>query len=137
MSDIQVVLFDKVTGLASLGMGDSPKLLTGLPKLIQIVVLTFLKNPGRDVLDFEEGSGVRADVGQYNFSTGDDIKLLAIQRTKEVETQVIDRQPTQTDPTEKLKKLTILDVAADPLNGSMVLRVQIFNEAGDTADILV
>lgn len=137
MSDIQIVQFDKITGLASLGLGETPKLLTGLSKLVQIVVLTFLKNPGRDVLDPAEGSGVRSDIGQYNFSTGDDIKLLAIQRTKEVEKQVIDRQPTQTDPSEKLKKLTILDVAADPLSGSAVLRVQIFNEAGDTADILV
>jgi hypothetical protein len=137
MSDLQIIQFDKVTGLGSVSMGLVPRKISGLTKLVQIVALTFLKNPGRDVLDISEGSGLRGDVGQYNFSTSDEIKLLAIQRAKDVEKQILDRQPTSADPTEKLKKLQILDVAADAATSSAVLRVQVFNEAGDTADILV
>lgn len=138
MSDIQVIQFDQNNGLATLALQDSPKIVTGMTKLVQIVVLSFLRNPGRDVIDPEEGSGLRADIGQFNFSEDNEVKLLVIQRTKAVEKEVLERQEgLVSDPTERLKALKILDVGVDADTAKAVLRVQVINEAGDTTDVLV
>ena len=121
MSDIQIIKIDPDTGLATVEMSSTPKKLVGLAKLIQIVVLEFLKNPGRDVFNPEEGSGLRADIGQYNFIDGNEIRLRAVQRATFVEKFILDNQPVGGDPTEKLKKLMILDVGVDASTASAIL----------------
>lgn len=136
--DFQIITFDPNTGVASLGMPAVPRKIFGLEKLTQIVVLSYLRNPGRDVLDPIEGSGLRAAIGQYNISDGAEARALAVQRTKYVESEVIARQKTdEGSPDEKLKKLQVLDVAYDDPTGVTFLRVQIFNEAGDSSDVIV
>lgn len=138
MSDIQIVQFDPNSGLASLGLGNNPKILRNMDKLKQIVILAYLRNPGQDVFDPQEGSGLRATIGQYNFSSGNEVKTLFIQRTQSVEKEVISRQDSSVGtPEERLKKLTVIDVAFDSSSSSLVGRVQIINEAGTVSDILV
>lgn len=138
MSDIEIVQFDPDTGLATLGLGNSPKILTGMDKLKQIVVLAYLRNPGQDIFDPQEGSGLRAEIGQFTFVEGDEVSALFVQRTQGVEKEIIDRQEgTVSDASEKLKKLSVLDVAFDQTSSSLLGRVQIINQAGDVTDILV
>jgi len=138
MSDIQIVQFDKITGIARLALTNSPKTLDGMDKLVQIVVLGFLRNPGRDVIDPGEGSGFRQAIGQYNFTEDTEVKLLAVQRTTVVEQEILSRQEVGNGvPTERLKSLKILDVGVDSSTFSAFLNVQIINEAGDTTNILV
>ena len=117
-----------------------PKKLTGIDKLVQIVALSFLRNPGKSVLAPNEGSGLRAEIGQFNFSSGDgtEIKSLAVQRTRAVEQEVIGRQsPTTGTPEDRLSKITVLDFAYDSSSSSAALRVKIYNEAGNSADVIV
>lgn len=138
MSDIQLIQFDPSTGIASLGLAQTPKLIDGITKLVQIVVLSYLRNPGQDVIDPVEGSGLRAAIGQFNFVDNDEVKILAIQRTQTVEKEVIQRQNVGVGaPTERLKALKILDIGVDSSTASAFLRVQIINEAGDTTDVIV
>lgn len=138
MPDIQLIQFDPTTGLAKLGMGRAPKILTGIDLLAQIVVLSYLRNPGRDVIDPSEGSGLRDAIGQYNLTSNDEIKILVVQRTKLVENEILGRQASSTgEPTERLKKLTVLDVASDLSSGQVLARVRLVSEAGDMTDILV
>lgn len=138
--DYQLVTFDETTGLARYGIPTVPKIITGLDKLVQIVVLSFLRNPGQSVLAPNEGSGLRAAIGKYNYSQNNygDIENLAIQRTRAVQQEVISRQdPQQGTPDERLKQLVIKDFAFDTTTGQAMLRVQIINETGNSSDVLV
>ncbi len=137
MPDIQITYRDPSTGLISLAVGRAPKLLTGMDALVQVVALSFLKNPGRDVIDRDEGSGLRALLGQYNLSSADEIKLTVVQQTRTVEQQIIARQGISGIPTERLKKLNILDVATNESGSQVVLKVQIISEAGESQDLLI
>lgn len=138
MPDIQIIQVDSETGLTTLGMGNSPKILTGISLLAQVVSLSFLRNPGRDVFAPTEGSGIRAEIGQFNFTQEDELKLLVMQRTKVVEKEVIGRQTAEVgNASERLKKLTVTDIATDITNARVLARVRITSEAGDTTDVLV
>jgi hypothetical protein len=136
--DFQVIQFDETTGLARMALPAVPKKISGNDKLVQIVVLSFLRNSGRDVFAPVEGSGLRSAMGQYNFVGVGEIRTLCIQRTKVVESEVISRQRSDVGtPEERLKKLIVLDVATDETTGETLMRVQIINEAGDVTDVLV
>ena len=107
--------------------------------LAQTVTLSYLRNPGQDVISPNEGSGIRADIGQYAMSSSDQANLLVLQRTKTVETEVLTRQAAAgiVDPSEKLKSLTVLDVASDPTASQVMARVKVVSETGATTQILV
>ena len=109
-------------------------------KLVEIVVLSFLRNPGRSVLAPNEGSGLRGDMGQYNYSDSntDEVQVLCVQRTRAVQLEVVSRQdPSSGTPSERLQSLTLTNFAFDPINGQTMLGVKVINEAGDSANILV
>jgi len=138
MPDIQIIQFDPSTGLGTVRLSNTAKRLTGVDLLAQVVALSYLRNPGQDAIDPVEGSGIRQDIGQINIGSEDEAKLLVMQRTRLVEREVISRQTVGLgDPTEKLKSLTVLDVAADLVESRVVTRVKIVNEAGQSTDILV
>jgi len=137
MPDIQIIQFDPNTGVGTVTLGNNPKKLTGIDLLAQVVALSYLRNPGQDVIAPTEGSGVRADIGQTNITSADQASLLLMQRTKTVETEVISRQLASDDPSEKLKSLTVISVAADLSNAAVSAMVKIVNETGETTTILV
>lgn len=138
MPDIQILKANPVTGVFEFDMGRSPKTVSGLDLLAQAVVLTILKNPGRDVLNPEEGSGIRNLIGQYSLSNTNEIKFLMIQRIGLVEKEIISKQAAGVgDPTEKLKKLTVVDVAVDEVASRVMVRIKILSEAGGSTNILV
>lgn len=86
-----------------------------------------------------EGSGLRKDIGQYTYTlTGNEIQLLAVQRTRYVQQEVISRQdPNQGTPYERLQSLTLKNVAFDPTTSNTIMQVKLISEAGDSRDILV
>jgi hypothetical protein len=139
MPDIQIIQIDPVTGLSTLGIGDNPVELTGIDLLAQVVALSYLRNPGQDVIDPVEGSGIRQDIGQTTVVTSDQANMLVLQRTTTVETEVLTRQAAAAvvDPTEKLKSLTVLDVASNLENAQVVASIKVLNEAGESTQILV
>ena len=139
MPDIQILQIDPTTGLGTFGLGNDPKELTGIDLLAQVVTLSYLRNPGQDVLYPNEGSGIRADIGQYTVAAPDQAKLLVMQRTQTVQTEILTRQAAAgvVAPSEKLKSLTVLDVATDSTGSQVMARVKVLSETGATTTILV
>lgn len=138
--DYQVVTFDPITGVASYGIPPVPKILKGIQKLVQIVVLSYQRNPGKSVLSPVEGSGLRAAIGTFNYSDNSaaEIRALCVQRTRAVQLEVISRQsPSSGAPSERLRSLTLTNFAFDSTTGRTMLGVKIINEAGDSANVLV
>ncbi len=136
--DLQVITFDRDTGLATLGIPLVPRKISGVEKLVQVVVLTIMKNGGRDVFEPNVGSGLRGLIGQYNFTEGDEVKNLAVQRIRAVEQQILGFQAgAMVSPAEKLKKLEVLGVAFDETTYQTLIRIQVFSEAGQSRDVIV
>jgi hypothetical protein len=136
--DFPLITFNPDTGLAEVGIPSAPRALRGIKALVQIVVLAVLKNGGQDVLTPDEGSGLRSLIGQYNLADPNEIKTEIIQRINLIENQIITNQTGFIIPaSEKLKKLTILEIASDSLTGATAVRLQIFNEAGQQTTTVV
>ena len=113
MEDIKVVHRDEVTGEISIKIGNPPKTVTGVNKLVQIFVLTLLNVAGRDVLSPEEGGGLPLLIGQ-NFDPHDLTSITsdiveAIDKTK---TEVLEHQTglLNEHPTEKLRDVDIISI---------------------------
>lgn len=139
MPDIQLTVVD-ASGIVTLELPSSPKMLRGIDLLAQVVALSILKNFDRDVFDPAEGTNFRDDIGKFNFSFDDldEVRLNAVTKIQKIEQDIIEGQGTDVgSPDERLRKLRVLDVAADPDTGSLAVRVQILNESGNTRDIVV
>jgi hypothetical protein len=139
--DVQITQVDPLTGEVSLSLGLTPKKLRGINKLVQKVAIKVLKNFGRDVFYPDEGTDFRNEIGQLNISASggeDELRLIATQRIRKIEAEIIDQQgPEIGDPTERLKKINILDIAADISQASAAIRMQVINEAGEQKDVIV
>lgn len=136
--DIQVIDVDTITRKVSLVL--KPKKLTGISKLIQIVVLSLLNDPGRDVLDPDKGAGFPGMIGQTNIDPSDSTELYAEiqQRVTKAETEIINDQIGLDDPPEeKLRELKIMGIEEGDDINEFFVRLRLINEAGRTADILV
>lgn len=131
--DFPLIKFDPNTGIASVGIPDAPRSLRGVDKLIQIVCIAVLKNGGQDVFEPTAGAGLRAMIGQYNYSDPSEIRVEVLRRISLIEQQIIQNQAGFTLPaTEKLVKLTVLSVVSDSITGDTAVRVQVVNEAGQS-----
>ena len=137
--DYQIITFDPTSGVGTIGIPTVQKKITGLNLLLQVVALSYLRNPGKSIFFPTEGSGLRIDLGQYNYGvTGQEVQTLAVQRTRAVQQEVISRQdPNQGTPSERLSSLTLQNFAFNASTGQSMLQVQILSEAGETQDILV
>jgi len=141
MAEIQITKIDPATRLVTVELPNTPKRLTGIDALIQIVALAYLRNPGRDVFDPDEGSGLRGAIGQFNLSDSgaeEEFRTLVIQRTDKIQDEILSNQGTDiSDPTEQLKKLEIVDLAFDSVTNEGAIRVKLINEVGDSREIIV
>lgn len=137
--DFAITLTDPVTNIVSIGIPRVPKILTGLAKLVQIVSLDFLRNPGRDVINPNSGAGFRAMIGQYNYSFGGkEVTGQVIRVVKQRQAAILAAQATAPgDPTEMLSTITVEDMAFDEGSSNLVVRVKITNQAGSSADVLL
>jgi len=137
--DFAITITDPVTNIVSIGIPKVPKILTGLAKLIQVVVLDFLRNPGRDVLNPTSGAGFRAMIGQYNYSLGGkEITAQVIRVVKQRQAAILAEQATAPgDPSEMLSTIVVQDMAFDATSSDLVVRVKVTNQSGSSQDVLL
>lgn len=115
------------------------KKVTGIYKLIQIVVLSLLNVPGRDILDPEKGGGLPSLIGS-NIDANDSTEVYAdiAQRVAKTETEIITDQIGLNDaPSEKLKELKIIEIKQGEQINEILLRLRVINQEGRASDIVV
>lgn len=131
--DFPLITYDPDTGMATVGMPQNPRAVRGVDKLSAIVCVALLKNGGQDVFAPDQGSGIRALIGQYNYYDPSEIQAEVIQRVGLIEQQIIANQQGFTLPaSEKLVKLRVLSVVVDNVTWNTAVRIQIINEAGQS-----
>lgn len=135
--DLQVMQVDPITGKVSFGL--AARSLAGAEKLTQLVVLSLLTVPGRDVLDPSKGGGLPDLLG---YSVGDDsveeLKGEIVRRINKTAAEITLSQIGEdlTDA-ERLREIRVLGVARGQAIDEIIVRLRIINESGRTVDISV
>jgi hypothetical protein len=135
--DIQIVNVDPNTGRVSLRI--VPRIITGYQKLIQIVVLSLLNTPGKDILNPTDGGGLLSIVGT-NIDSTDSTQILAQlnQAVKKTEREIIGHQTgLSASPEELLKELQVLSLTTGAEIDEVLLTVRIINQAGRVTDVIL
>lgn len=135
--DISLLNIDESTRVVTIKL--SPKIVTGLTKLLQIVVLSLLNNPGRDILDPDRGAGIRDMIGM-NFDPQDLSEVLSelTQRIRKSEKEILADQVGLNCPSsEKLREIRIVSVSPGNATDEIAARIRIINELGQQSDVVL
>ena len=135
--DLQVMQVDPITGKVSFGL--APRALTGAEKLTQIVVLSLMTVPGRDVLDPSKGGGLPDLLG---YSVGDDsveeLKGEIVRKVNKTAAEItLSQVGKDLSDSERLREIRVLSVARGEAIDEIIVRLRIINESGRTVDISV
>lgn len=134
--EIQIIDVDSVTRMVSFKL--KPRKITGISRLMQIVILSLLNVPGQDVLDPSLGGGLPAMLGM-NISPNDSTEVYgeAVQRVKKTEREVLAAQIGLDDPPEeRLRGLQVVDLRNGE-DGELLVRIRVINEVGQASDMVV
>jgi len=135
--DISLLKIDGITRKVTLEVGS--KTVSGLTKLLQIVVLSLLNNPGRDILDPDRGAGIRDMIGM-NFDPTDLTEILAelTQRIRKSEKEILaDQVGLNVISSEKLREIKIISVSPGDALDEIAARIRIINELGQQSDVVL
>lgn len=133
--DIQTISVDPITGKVSFGLVS--KSYTGAMKLAQVVILSLMNMPGKDVLDPSLGGGLPSLLG-YNVGeeTIDDIRGEIVRMVNKSADEIILSQTGLDIPaSEKLGELRVLGVESGGAADSIRVRIRIVNESGKNIDV--
>lgn len=138
MRELKLYQRDERTGKITFGMGPVAKFVEGIDRLIQIVIFAIIENPGRDVMNPTDGSGIRALIGLTNISDEQELVADLTLGITKIQQEIVDKQSTTNDdPSEKLQTIQIIHVAADADTASASLTLRVVNQAGDSKFIVL
>ena len=121
----------------SLKLNNPLKTVSGIDRLVQNWVMTFMTTPGSDVFDKNSGGGGQAIIGRPTDRDGRSASAdltMAIDRTR---SELIKKQSSQSNvpSSEKLMSCELGDVVFDPYSGKLEARVFLRNMVGDNAEV--
>ena len=134
MPDIKLVTVAS-DGAVSLALDLTAEVITGMDALFQRILLKFLKTPGSDILNPQDGGGLQ----QLLFASSggsDDPQVIAdvTEVVRQVRRQLVqDQQSVQIPASERLADMSITDLVLDVETTSLVLTVSFTSAEGRTA----
>lgn len=135
--DISLLEINPDTGAIKLKLGS--KQVKGLTKLVQIVVLSLLNVPGKDVLEPEKGGGIPELIGM-NFDPTDLTEILGelTRKIRKTETEIMrDQVGLNITSDEKLKEIKIIKVQQGDSLDEISARIRVINELGQQSDVVI
>lgn len=140
MQDFAVIQVDQVTRKVTINPGMVPKKISGIDKLIQIVVLAILNDPGRDVMNPETGSGLPGLIGS-NISSSDPTEIIAdvTERLEKIKEEILASQSNLLNetPSERLRDLRVLNVTQGTQIDEIIVKLRLISEAGDETTLVL
>jgi hypothetical protein len=125
------------TAVLSLQLVNPIKEVSGLSRLVQSFVISFLTTPGSDVFNPSSGGGGNAIIGRTTDKQGTGVAAdlaNALTRTKNELTQVQAQQPNL-PLDEKLLSVNLDSIAFDSSTGALMARVSLSNMLGQNAQV--
>ena len=134
MPDVKLVSV-AADGAVSLELDLSAPVLTGIDALFQRILLKFLKTPGSDILNVQDGGGLqRLLFGSAGGSDDPQVIADVTEVVRNVRRQLVEDQQISSLPaSERLADLAITDLTVDVETTSLVLTVSFTSAAGRTA----
>jgi hypothetical protein len=135
--DISLLQLDPDTGEITIKM--QSRVVYGVQKLLQLVILSLLNKPGKDIITPERGSGLLDMVaGNYDPSDIPEIAAELTQKIRKTEVEVIQAQTGRSvPPNERLKEVTILSINQGETIDQIWVRIKVTNELGQSAEAVV
>lgn len=135
--DIQLVSIDPLTRIVSLKL--SSKYVSGINELIQLVILSLLNTPGRDIMDPDRGAGIPDMIGM-NYDPSNMVEILGeiSRRVKISEKEIMtDQIGLNLPPAEKLQELRLISVSPGATLGEVEARIRVINELGQQSEVVM
>jgi len=136
--DVELIQIESGTRRVILKAGT--RTLTGINKLLQIVVLSLMGVPGRDLLDPELDGGIPELIG-WNFSPEEDIVEITSEvsrRITKTKKEVIDSQVgIDLDSSEQLRDIEIVRIEPGEQADEIQVRIRVVNELGQRTDAVL
>jgi hypothetical protein len=135
--EIRLIDIEPVTRRVSFRL--QPKVVTGVLKLAQVVIISLLNIPGKDILDPTSGGGLPELIG-FNIGTDDMLEITSelTRRIRKTEAEVLDKQIGLTiAANERLKEIQILLIGPGASDDEVLVRLRIINELGQQLDVVV
>lgn len=140
MKDFKIYTRDPLTGQISLKPPFPPKLVSGMDKLVQIVILAVLNTSGRSALFPDDGGGL-ADLANSNISSNDQSELFAeiTERLEKVQSEIFKHQnELEGEPaSERLRDLILLNVESGVNIDEVVIKFKVVSESGNEDTLVV
>lgn len=138
MEDFKVFTIEE-NGRVVLRPPSLPEKVSGKDKLVQIVIMALLTDPGRNVNYPERGSGLPSRIGS-NINPNDPTEALAdaSERIEKIRDEIIDAQSTLKNetPSERLQDLILLNVEFGEQIDEEYIKIRVVSEAGDELDLI-
>jgi hypothetical protein len=135
MKDLQVTVVDPVTRVVS--FETKPRFLSGIYKLIQIVVLSLLNSPNKDLLDMTKGGGLLEMLGSDCQDTSE-LYAEVIRKVRKTEQEIIEDQMGLNDSaSEKLQELRVVKVVQGSNIDELYVQIRLISQTGQQTDIMV
>ena len=135
--EIQVLTVDPVSREESFQI--SSRKVTGISKLVQIVVLSLLSVEGKDALDPGKGGGLPSLISS-NIDPNDSTEIFAeiARRVRKTEQEILEDQLGSADTAdEKLREIQIVGVEKGASDDVIFVRLRVINERGQVFDAVV
>jgi len=135
--DIKVIHRDTTTGRLTFKVSSMPVI--GSDLLVQLVVLSLLNTPGKDILDLNNGGGIPEMIG-LNIDATDSTEIVAevTRRIKKTQVEIINAQSgLNVTSDEKLRDLQITGISQGETIDEVLVVIRVINEAGKITDIVV
>lgn len=135
--DIQCIAIDPETRRVSIKLG--PRIVTGSTKLLQIVVLSLLNVPGKDVLDPGQGGGLPSLIGT-NIDPSDETEIFSevVRRVKKSQREIIQNQIGLNLPAaERLVELQIVNIQSGDSADAVDVQIRVLDASGRAQDVVL
>ena len=140
MDDFRVYTVDETTGRIILSLPTLPQTVSGMEKLLQIVILALLNDPGRSAFYPEDGSGMPSLINS-NIDPDDPTEILAevSERVEKIKEEILESQGEleNEDPSERLSDLLVLNVETGVNIDEVLLKLRLVSETGDEASLVI
>lgn len=135
MTDVKLIKVDPVTGIVSFDM--SSKTIEGIDELVQVVVLSLMNTPGKDVLHANKGGGIPSLIG-YNISNENELFGEIAERISKSEREILEDQiGLDLDAEAKLKSINVKSISRGEDEDTILVTLQIVNELGRIAEVTI
>lgn len=142
ISNMQVLSVVPISGINSVLTFEVPKpiiSISGIDRLVQNWVMTFMTTPGSDIFDLSSGGGGKSLVGMNTGNDGNSVRIALVQAIIRTTAEIKSKQAgdSRIPFSERLLDADLENVTFDERASTLSARVSITNTVGESGQVKV